>query len=223
MGTVKCQIGNQTLIIPNVRFVPDLSESIYSLFIHIKTPNHGLESSFDKGLILHFPDFSISALIGHDNIYLDMQPLPQRTSVLSSTLDYPPMTSFCRKLSDFTEEVDKETKHLDNLLKDLRDYYAFIKTKRQLGLDVPAGFRRESTHKQQFIMYSPPRKSSKISSNITENNSTLLPLSDLLASDSSYTLRDDTVPHLMISQHLSLLKPQLQTQINFLNHMLFLF
>jgi hypothetical protein len=200
-----------------------LSESIYSLFIHIKTPNHGLESSFDKGLILHFPDFSISALIGHEDIYLDMQPLPQHTSVLSSTLDHPPMTSFCRKLSDFTEEVDKETKHLDNLLKDLRDYYAFIKTKRQLGLDVPAGFRRESTHKQQFIMYSPPRKSSKISSNITENNSTLLPLSDLLASDSSYTLRDDTVPHLMISQHLSLSKPQLQTQINFLNHMLFLF
>jgi hypothetical protein len=106
-----------------------------------------LESSFDKGLILHFPDFSILALVGHNDIYLDMQPLPQRTSVLSSTLDYPPMTSFYWKLSDFTEEVDKETKHLDNILKDLRDYYASIKTKRQLGLDVHAGFRREPTQK----------------------------------------------------------------------------
>ena len=131
-----------------------------------------------------------------------MQPLPQHTSVLSSTLDYPPMTSFCRKLSDFTEEVDKETKHIDNILKDLRDYYASIKTKRQLGLDVHAGFRREPTHKQQFIMYSPTRKSSKISSNITENNSTLLPLSDLLASDSSYTLGDDTISHFGLSNDL---------------------
>jgi hypothetical protein len=43
VGTVCCKIGPNTLDIPNVRFVPGLSESIYSLHQHIKTPNHGLE------------------------------------------------------------------------------------------------------------------------------------------------------------------------------------
>jgi hypothetical protein len=52
-------------------------------------------------------------------------------------------------------------------------------------------------------VYSPTRKLSKISSNISENNSILLPLSDLLASDSSYTLGDDTVSHFGLSNDLS--------------------
>jgi hypothetical protein len=95
VGTVKCQIGHQIVTIPNVRYIPELSESIYSLFIHIKTPNHGLESSFDKGLILHFPDFSIPALIGHDNIYLDMQPVSNVPPNSSSTLDSPITASYC--------------------------------------------------------------------------------------------------------------------------------
>jgi len=43
VGTVRCKIGPNMLDIPNVRFVPGLSESIYSLHQHIKTPNHGLE------------------------------------------------------------------------------------------------------------------------------------------------------------------------------------
>jgi hypothetical protein len=70
VSTVKCKIGDSVLTIPNVRYIPDLSESIYSLFVHIKTPGHGLESSFDKGLNIHFPDFSTQALIGTDDIYI---------------------------------------------------------------------------------------------------------------------------------------------------------
>jgi hypothetical protein len=36
IGQIKCIIGAHTLIIDNVRYVPDLAESIYSLFLHIK-------------------------------------------------------------------------------------------------------------------------------------------------------------------------------------------
>jgi hypothetical protein len=41
VGTVTCKMGSNIVEIPNVRYVPELSESIYSLHIHIKTPNHG--------------------------------------------------------------------------------------------------------------------------------------------------------------------------------------
>jgi hypothetical protein len=54
VGTVKCRIGPHLLTIPNVCYIPDLSETIYSLFLHIKTPDHGLDSSYDDGLYLIF-------------------------------------------------------------------------------------------------------------------------------------------------------------------------
>jgi len=57
---------------------------------------------------------------------------------------------FCRNLKTFTDDVTKETKHLDNLLKNLREYYKEVKTRRQLNLDVPAGFRRDSNTVQNF-------------------------------------------------------------------------
>jgi hypothetical protein len=37
---------------------------IYSLFLHIQHPGHGLESSFDKGLYIIFPNFKTKAIIG---------------------------------------------------------------------------------------------------------------------------------------------------------------
>jgi hypothetical protein len=49
VGTVKFFIGDQLLRLDNVRYVPSLSESIYSFFLRIKQPNHGLESSFEGG------------------------------------------------------------------------------------------------------------------------------------------------------------------------------
>jgi hypothetical protein len=74
VGTVKCYIGTNEVIIPNVRYVPDISESIYSLFLHIKTPGHGIQSSFDQGLFLSFPTFQMQAIIGTDDLYLDALP-----------------------------------------------------------------------------------------------------------------------------------------------------
>jgi len=162
IGTVICKIGEYILRIPNVRYIPDLSESIYSLFVHIQTPKHGLESSFDKGLFIKFPEFTTQAIIGQDDIYMDMQPI----SSVASVTDEPPLclanTSCCRKLSVFQEDLDIETKQLDIILRDLRHYYNTIKMKRQLGLDVPAGFCRDTIHKQQFQLHSPPWKSSRI-------------------------------------------------------------
>ncbi len=103
-------------------------------------------------------------------------------------------------MSEFIEKVDHDTKQLDNILKDLRDYYVSIKSKRQLGLDVPAGFRRESNHKQEFTMFSPPRKSSKLSSVLSENHSSS-PLNKDQLVPSSFTIEDK--PHLNLSQEQS--------------------
>ena len=36
VGTITCQIRDHILTIPNVHYKPDLSKSIYSLFVHIK-------------------------------------------------------------------------------------------------------------------------------------------------------------------------------------------
>lgn len=55
--TVKCKIGNDILMIDHVQYIPDLVESIYSLFLHIWSPGHGLTSSFEEGLFIIFPTF----------------------------------------------------------------------------------------------------------------------------------------------------------------------
>jgi hypothetical protein len=54
VGTVQCLIESHVVTLHNVYFIPDLGESIYSLFLHIKTPGCGLESTSDKGLFLIF-------------------------------------------------------------------------------------------------------------------------------------------------------------------------
>jgi len=73
IGTVRCFIGNELVHIDNVRFIPSLSESIYSIFQHIQQPQHGLESSFEGGLFLKFPNFTTQAIIGQDDIHLDFR------------------------------------------------------------------------------------------------------------------------------------------------------
>jgi hypothetical protein len=44
MSTVKCSIGGHPLVIENVHYTPDLSESIYNLFLHIQNPGHVLKN-----------------------------------------------------------------------------------------------------------------------------------------------------------------------------------
>ena len=52
IGTIKMKIGENVLYVDNFCYVLDLSESIYSLFFHIRTPNHGLSSSLKMAFIL---------------------------------------------------------------------------------------------------------------------------------------------------------------------------
>jgi len=153
IGTVVCNIGDQQLVIDNVRYVPTLSESIYSLFLHTQLPYHGVFSSFEEGLFLQFPNFKTKALIGQHDIYLDAVP-----STSCSNLATPPIVdeqsrAACHSIKDFQDNVLQETEYIDNLLHHLREYYRNVKTKRQLLMEVPAGFRQMSCHNQQLHHY----------------------------------------------------------------------
>jgi len=159
VGTVKCFFGPKLVRIKNVRYIPSLSESIYSLFQHIQQPQHGMESSFEGGLFLKFPTFTTQAIIGQDDIYLDFTPDPSLKTLGDNFLLHPhPSTledhssNFCRKLNTFQEHLDHDSEYIDHLLSELRQYYTSIQTKRRLHYDVPAGFRKTSQH-QQNITY----------------------------------------------------------------------
>jgi len=141
IGTVTCKVGDHRLVIEDVRYVPGLGESIYSLFLHIQTPGHRLHSSFEDGLEIIFPNFTTKAILGHHDIYLNALPVNEGTA--DESLSTENTDVFCRNLKKFTDDVTKETKYLDHLLKNLRQYYKEIKTKRQLNLNVPAGFRQD--------------------------------------------------------------------------------
>jgi len=150
VGTVECIIGNHTLLLDNVRFVPTLSESIYSLFIHTQLPDHGIFSSFEEGLYLQFPDFRTQAIIGEHDLYLDASPC--NPTMLPSTLPFidDQSRTSCRRITEFQNRVDQETNTIDHLLHQLRLFYQNVKTKRQLNLEVPAGFRKTSLHSQNL-------------------------------------------------------------------------
>jgi len=144
VGIVQCVIGSHTLTIENVRCIPTLSDSIYSLFIHVQLPNHGIHSSFDHGLFLNFPDFQTKAIIGKDNLYLDAIPTIDHLLPASANSSPSNSESVCRHILDFQQELVHETDHFDHLLFRLQQYYNSTKTKRQLQLELPAGFRRTS-------------------------------------------------------------------------------
>jgi hypothetical protein len=98
VGTVQCQVGNQVLLLHNVRYIPDLSESIYSLFQHIQSPGHSLESSYEGGLFINFPTFKTKAIIGQHDIYLDVHPLSNNISQDNQHSSSPLL---CRDITDF--------------------------------------------------------------------------------------------------------------------------
>jgi len=163
IGTVTCKLGQHKLVIPNVRYIPELGESIYSLFQHIQSPEHGLHSSFEGGLSIIFPKFSTQAIIGDHDIYLDIVPCSTSLSVSDDILIQSETTSsvpdnFCRNVIQLQQNLLKETNHIDGLLCKLRHYYQDVKTKRQLGLDVPAGFRVASQQEQNRRALVPPCK-----------------------------------------------------------------
>jgi hypothetical protein len=49
------------------------------------------------------------------------------------------------------KEIDSESTKLDNSLVDLRKYYDLVRTKRQLRMEVPAGFRSLTKTQRQFM------------------------------------------------------------------------
>jgi hypothetical protein len=93
IGTVKLRIEGQELLVDNVCYIPDLSESIYSLFLHVKCPNHGIQSSYEHGLHIQFPTFTTQAVLGEHDIYLN--PVPSNTEIKCPSFLPPPLdTSF---------------------------------------------------------------------------------------------------------------------------------
>ena len=114
------------------------------------------------GLFIKFPQFCTQANIGDDDIYLDMAPADLSNMDNSSfdTTAKVDTSDFCRHITQLNSDIQKETIHLDNTLKDLRQYYASVKTKCQLGFDVPAGCRQDNDLQRQFRSHTPPRRSS---------------------------------------------------------------
>jgi len=153
LGTVKCVIDGHQVTLKDVRYIPDLRESIYSLFLHIKSENHGLDSTYDKGLFVTFPSFKTKAIIGTTDIYLNIHPFLQDTSKSDEIL--------CSSLPPSHLNTHHEVSTKDKLLPELRQYYDTIKTKRQLKLKVPAGFHQLNSIQKLCPTKVPPRKSSR--------------------------------------------------------------
>jgi hypothetical protein len=116
---------------------------VYSLFLHIQCPDHRVSSSFEDGLTIYFPDFYTQAFVGQNDIYLDAVPCDEVVSDTSDTqeLSVTPTDSVCNHITQFQTDVDVESTKVDNLLLSLQCYYNEVKTKRQLNMEVPAGFR----------------------------------------------------------------------------------
>jgi len=56
------------------------------------------------------------------------------------------------------ENVDEDSKSDGKLLKCLQKYYSEVKTKRQLNMNTPAGFRQTSNLQQLFKKNLPPAR-----------------------------------------------------------------
>ena len=112
---------------------------------------------------MQFPSFNTKALIGQNDVYIDALPIPTKEGlpvsvtplVSSSTMETVP---FCQNIKQFQDDLHQETTHLDNLLYHLHQYYDWVHTKRQLNLEVPAGFRKTTSHQKMFQEFIPPQE-----------------------------------------------------------------
>jgi hypothetical protein len=138
-------------------------------------------------MFIIFPNFQMKAILGTDDVYLDAAPVQ---STIHHHLD----------LANINSSIDSNittnefcTKRADNLLKTLRQYYKEIKTKRQLSLDVPAGFCKSSNLQQNSRTLTPPRKSSKTADLSLLHSST--------ESRSNISINDDDYPKILSSSN----------------------
>jgi hypothetical protein len=80
--------------------------------------------------------------------------------------------SFCHNITQLQDDIFQETKNLENIVHRSRHYYYEIKSKHQLGWEVPAGFHASSALQQKFRNFTSPRRS-KSYTNILENSHTI--------------------------------------------------
>jgi hypothetical protein len=83
---------------------------------------------------------------------LDANPL-QSDSLASSSTNIVVGDEKCCNIKTFQNAVLCKTKHVDHLLNSLQRYDATVKTKRQLQLELPAGFRQTSTQNKDLNSY----------------------------------------------------------------------
>ena len=94
------------------------------------------------------PEFQSRAIIGDSDIYLDTKPVVHANSYSkfseftsnSSTIDPQKSNTVCHHMVQVQPKIATSEHDVDNILSSLRRYYSEIKTKRQLSLDLQAGF-----------------------------------------------------------------------------------
>jgi hypothetical protein len=91
----------------------------------------------------------MNAVIGSHDIYLDAVPcsIPSTSSPTATpqpTALSPELDSFCRNVTHLQDELLQETTYLDCILTKLHSYCQEVKTKRQLGFNVPPRKSMES-------------------------------------------------------------------------------
>jgi hypothetical protein len=145
-----------------------------------------------------FPNFQAKALVGKDDIYIQATLHADNSSdltylTLSEDQDFVSLSACCRNILSYNIELSKSP----NILQSLRQYFTDIKTKRQLNLNVPAGFRLASDLQKQFRSFTPPRKArSGDHGTSSQANSSILSSSSLVESvaDVSHLATDQTSP-----------------------------
>lgn len=149
--------------------------------MHIQCPGHSIKSFFEEGLIIFFPGFHTKAIVGVNDIYLDATPCSDN-SVNYASSD-PNSSPLFNHITQLQTDIAIESCKVDNILESLRQYYNEIKTKRQLNLEFPAGFRCKNQWQTACTHHA-----SLNHSTVPETNFTPDDLSDLgLLSDISET------------------------------------
>lgn len=132
-----------------------LCQTYQNLFLHIRTPNHALSSSFKDGFHIIFPTFCTKAILGIDDVYLAGIPANLEPNNPTSTNIYLPTQSHlvikvdCRPVTQIDTTASIASKKEDNLLCNLRQYYDDVKTKRRLNMNVPVGFQHNTSFQRQ--------------------------------------------------------------------------
>lgn len=101
-----------------------------------------MESTYNQGLFIIFPSFKTKAIIGATDIYMDIKPFTlDSTAIVVKVPEY--YTSIPTSSSTTLPlhlNVHHETYEQNKLLPELHHQHNMINTKRQLKLNVPAGF-----------------------------------------------------------------------------------